>query len=210
MSSKVKNIVHERWIKIELSMICNAALLIKNKKRMQEYADELGWRVVVDKEGTIHESGNRVYGIKAVPQDKDEKISPEECRLLWDKLLGFSYSLLIDLSDDNEVVHTFGDNIIKFMTVSKKEDVIFQLILGDTLLLEYPLIKRIELEKVEPNLAKIIFQRYTQEMFDKFEMKTGLFKNFFQDKNVIEEKKKAKTRLKEWFGAKFNESYFFG
>jgi len=195
----VKDIVHDKWIEVWITMSSASAHLIKSKKQMKEYADELDWILEVDKEGYVSESGARMYEIKIRPEHK--MISPEDYRKISDKLLGFSLDLLADLQDTDigEINGTFSPVIIKFLEAKKPEDVEFGLSINDTLMLKYKLVDRFSLEKKDLNLAKVVFFETINEMLARFKLGTSFFNNFRQNEETIKQKDQLKQRLKDWF-----------
>ena len=48
----VKEIEGSNWIKVHIGISSTSVGLIKNKNLMKDYAEELGWQVETDKEGS--------------------------------------------------------------------------------------------------------------------------------------------------------------
>jgi len=193
------DIENRKWIKASLSIEFVASSLIRNKKWMKEYADELGWILEVDKEGSVGEDGNRFYEVRVVP-DSSQKISPEELRKVIDKLKGFAqeiYSVLYPEEREFE----FQNRIINFQTAKTPEEPTLIFDYSRVLLLEYKFIDRVELFRKSPNLDKFIFERTLQDEVKKMKLdKTSHWHRFVDGKEIFEAKKIYKQRLKEWYG----------
>ena len=201
---KKKDIIHtQRWLNVELSMVATSGAMINTKIRMKEYAEELGgWEVIVDKEGIVDENGHRLYEIKVVP-NKEGKMSPEEFRIIRNKLFGFAFDLLVYLNPEEKEREAFYSvNLINFLSAKKIEEIKSQVIFCKTLFVDCYLKDRLELEKKDINLAKDIFVVTFEEEIKRYKLKTGFFNKFTQDKDTIEMSNRYKQRLKDWFNIK--------
>lgn len=192
------DIVHRKWIKIDFTMVATANRLIDSKKEMKEYADELGWVVEVDKEGNVRENGARYYEVSVIP-NKDRLISPEELRLIKDKLFGFSYNLLEKIMANKEFLYT--QQALNMLTVKKPNKVEMRLIISDTVYLDYKLVDRIELEKKDVNLAKFLFTSTIEEHFKNLDLGTGILDKITKSKE-IQFRNDFKKRVFDWFKIK--------
>tara|TARA_Y100000294_G_C8541225_1_gene331279 strand:+ start:113 stop:715 length:603 start_codon:yes stop_codon:yes gene_type:complete len=196
-----EDIENRKWIKVFLGVATSSIGLIKHKKWMKEYADELGWIVTTDKEGVVDEQGVRLYTVSVIP-NKDGLISPEELRIVQDKLRGFAEEIYITIYPDREKFFMV-DTPIVFMTAKKKEEVTMSFEYAGFLILEYKLIDRQELESKSYNLEKFIFNNSLAELFNKtFNLRTSFYHRIMEGKEVIRNKEAYKERLKEWFKIK--------
>ena len=192
-----KDIINDKWIKIELGILISSDSLVEFKRLMKDYAEELDWIVEVDKEGVVSESGGRLYEVKASPP-KSGMISPEELRKIYDKLKGFSFNLLRRINPDEEYI-TYVTQPIKLIEAKNSEEVKLGFSVCEVLNIEYLLADRIRLEKKDYNLEKFLFFESVQSTFDKFNLKKDLFRDFFLKKDIKKAKEDIRERLLKWF-----------
>jgi len=148
----------DKWIIIELAMSANSSYIIPSKKELQEYADDLGWELNIDKKGYVDEIGNRYYNIKLTPKGK--LISPEELRKKREILDGYAVSIHRDviLKDrPKEVPKEFSTDFMVGESVDDKKENILITTTAKTLTISCSLKKAIELEVESPNLFKKAF-----------------------------------------------------
>jgi hypothetical protein len=186
---------------------------ISEEKEFENWANNKPkyWEVVIDKNVTRDEDGNKLHTIALVP--KERKISPEEFGFLYKKLISFTqelYQSLHPITLTNEKGEAVGESSLtsdevtttpfNFLEAKKIDDIECENGIADYLIVNYFLKDRLELEKEDMGLAKIIFNGTFEEYAKSLSLKTGFFNNFFQDKETIEYKDKFKQRLKDWFG----------
>jgi hypothetical protein len=193
----------EKWMTISISVSTTAGGLIDHKKVMKEYADELDWKMHADKEGHIDADGDKMYFVKIFPEG--EKISPADFRRLKDKIYAFTdkIALLIPTNIDAEgnftITTQFGP-AMALLDTKKKEDFMMFISRAGILNIEYPLIKRVELEKENLNYAKGTFESDLNTEWNNYEgSKITLMENWF-NKDIKELKKRRNNKLEDWFG----------
>ena len=195
----VKKLENKKWIKVRLGMGSASTGLIKNKKLMKEYADELGWKVTTYKEGIVNEDGIRIYFIRAIP-NKQMLLSPEEFRKLKNKLTGFAYELHLDFEGENADFLRYESPLTNIMSIKKPQDLIIQQAWGNILIIEYPITKAIQLEKEDPNLAEYLFERQVEDHFEIYVTDTGFIQRLIRDKSSIKARHKLKKRIADFYG----------
>lgn len=151
------DIENDKWINIEMGYSVTAEAIINAKRLLRDYAEELGdWIVETDKKGYVSESGNRLYSLCIKP--KGGKISPEELRIIRDKLMRFAYSILRNVIyakgdwTDEEVVGKLRTTID---VINEKKDV--AILIGEIISIKAPLPLFIKLEKEDYNLTEASF-----------------------------------------------------
>ena len=100
-TNKDKDLENEKWINAKITIQTTSTELIRVKKDMEKYAEELDWGLIIDKKGEVDETGIRFFELKLAPRGG---ISPEGLREIREKLLGFVISILrdiINISIDN-------------------------------------------------------------------------------------------------------------
>ena len=194
----VIEIEKRKWIKINLSVYCDASLIIKWKKEFKEYAEEVGWKIEIDKEGRVDEGGIRLYAVELIPNN-DRLISPEELRKNMDKLHGFAQNVFRQIYPDAKVGN-INDQPIKFLNAKNPEEVKFHYSFFEVLNLNYNLKDRIKLYRESPQLEKYIFRQSIIDLFNIYGInKTRFWNNLLESKEVIQYRKEFKKRLKEWY-----------
>lgn len=164
------NILDEDFIYINMTIFVRPSSLIKSKKRMQEYADELGWKMVSQK-GT-NEEGEVSYDVMIKP--KKEKLSPSELSEQQDLIIGFLQEMVNDIysgystedlpSQLNQITRHIG----KYKTKDNKEFVGVNInLVGQALEIFFDLSKGLLLEKEHPKLANKIFHSSLKDWYDK-------------------------------------------
>lgn len=185
----VKNdILDNKFIHINMVILSRASSLIKNKKRMKEYAEELDWEL--DTKKVSDETGEIWYQILIKP--KQEKISPSELSEKRDLIFGFLQDLIYYLYEGceelpkhiNSATHTIGT----YKDKNKKEFVGIKVnIVESALEIFFDVPKGIILEKEYPELFKKIFCISIKKWYDD-EIKI-IDKRFCKS----DERKRAKT-----------------
>ncbi|KKM67839.1 hypothetical protein LCGC14_1467130 [marine sediment metagenome] len=192
------DIQHRKWINVKFGFRSTAVNLIKNKRALQEYADELGWFIETDKEGEVDEQGRRLYDIIITP-NKEKLISPEELRQVKDKLIGFASELLFIINPDATKALAY-DYPVNVLEAKKPEDVILVYDLESILVLTYKLQDRIGLENQNLNLAKFVFGSSIKKSLGNLGLDTSRFHKLITRKKKIQLREQYKKRLKDWFG----------
>lgn len=164
------NILDDDFIYVNMAIFSSPSALIKNKKRMSEYAEELGW--VLDAQKTTDEEGNVKYQVLIKP--KKEKVSPSDLSEKHDLIVGFLQDLINDTYAGytleqvpdylDKITHTVG----KFKDKAKGEFVGMQIYaVGSALELFFDASKGLILENEHPKLAKKIFFISMNDWYDK-------------------------------------------
>lgn len=164
MATKLEN---KKWIEIYLFISVTAKAIRKVKETYKSYAEELPgkWAVEVDKEGTVHESGVRIY--ETVFEPKGRKISPETFRKSKDKLYGFA-SEIYDWTQGDDGDGTWPGGV-EFRGLAKDKSAKEVYIIhnwGDVFFIKYRAIDRLQLEQESPDMAKFLFGEYLYDWFD--------------------------------------------
>lgn len=164
-----EDLENDKWVEIHIGLMSPSTEIIKIKKDLNDYANELGWEINIDKKGVVDEEGNRVFNIRISP--KGDKISPEELREKSDIINGFSVSVLRDViyvgreNELSEISRTW----LAYRNEEKK--CILDVRLADVLIINCELKKAIKLELESPNLFKKAFgislKKWYDEHFDK-------------------------------------------
>ena len=193
----------ERWIEIGMGVNTSARGLINFKKRMEEYAKEVDWELSAEKEGHIDEEGEKMYNLHIAPKGK--KISPEEFRRIKDKLTAFTQELAESIrsfydADGRLLIRERWGPLNNILSLKKKEDMMMFITKAEILNLSYPLIKRVELEKENPSLAKGTFGDTLNQEWNNYEnIKITFLEKVFK-KDLAKTKEESHNKLKEWFG----------
>jgi len=183
-----KDIESDRWMNIKIALSANAANLIKVKKAMKEYAEELDWVLETDKEGWLEDNRIRRYDITISP--KTGKISPEEFAKIKSKLVGFVFSILKDVIGEKlEVVK--GKQIIKTHISASKDWKRCYIKMGDILTIYCDIKDFLQLEKLNPKLVENLFsvslRFWKEELIKDLKLKKFWFnRNKKEKENVLQ------------------------
>ncbi len=146
-----EDLVNDKWVEIQFSVSAVAHGLIKLKKEMESFAEQLDWVVEVDKKGYVGSEGARWYEVKVMP--KGGKTSPEEIRQKRDLIIGFASAIYLDILNRE-------DAMITTHSMGKRNDtneLLFLIDVGGILRINADLKRAIKLEKIDHNLENTAF-----------------------------------------------------
>jgi hypothetical protein len=162
-----EDIEFKKWINAEISLLTTAIDLVKIKKVLKEYAEELGWETIVDKKGEVTSDGIRRFEVKIAPIGG--KMSPEELRELKDKLIGFAVSITRDILYNGREISKEEFNKSMITAIYPSEDLKKIVVTTGPIILTSPIEKFVELEKNHYNLCDVAFGITLQWQKEKFE-----------------------------------------
>lgn len=157
MAKKDEKLEHKENIKIRISVVADASILVETKNKLIPYAEELEWEVVSEKYGHVDEDGERKYTIAISP--KCGHIAPEEFRKNVDKIEGIVFSLLGMIYEDDE----FNENATFCHDITL--DNLLSYDFCNILHVKIPIDDAIKLELESPNLFKKIFRKSLVEWY---------------------------------------------
>jgi len=201
-----RDIEKTKWIEVSLGIACSADYLISVKKFMKEIAEELGWVVYMDKKGHISENGARVYNIDVKSKTK---LTPEEIVEIRDRLIGFAYNLFDIIHQDSEEEMLHHDVPINLLTAKRPEEVEMRSDDGGVLIMQYKFKDRLDLERKNPTLARLVFASLFKEALGGGTIhKTGFLDKLFTDAETIEVREKYRQKLKDFFDIEIRVRHF--
>lgn len=144
-----RDIEFSKWIEVSIGISVSSNVLLKTKEYMKRFANELDWKMEVDKKGFVSKKGLRLYTITIRPSSR--LLSPEELRQKIDLLEGFSSNILTELPINDDETGKCSYSI----SLMSDEDVLVSL--GGVLNLKAKMKDFAELERKHPNLSEVIF-----------------------------------------------------
>jgi len=190
----------DKWIGIEISFLAYASSLMESREFLKKWARELNWEFKEEKK-TKGNNDIPCYPMSISP--RGGKISPSEFEEEADKIITISEQIAQSFGKVNEQgIPIFNNSFFftKLMEAGKKEAVEMVMHRFEVLILRYPLYRRLELEKVNLELAKTIFEDTAEKdinLIDHFKIKIS--EHLF-NKVEKERKKRVQERLRNWFG----------
>jgi hypothetical protein len=151
-----EDLENSKWVYVHIGLASASFDIIKVKKDLKDYSEELNWEISVDKKGYVNEKGDRMFNIDIHPNGG--KISPEELREKKDFIEGFSVSVLRDIiyfGRENDLPERLSISWFAYKNEDKIDTLNIQL--AEVLTIECDLKKAIKLEKENPNLFKKAF-----------------------------------------------------
>jgi len=199
------NITTEKWIAPVFTLDTMAFGIIKLKNEFKPYAEELGWKVVVDKKGYINENAVKMFHVEIVPVGK--KCSPKELIERKDLLRGFTFSILGNtIYKDTGIPKNFNTTWRAF---KYKEDgnYMLELRFAEAFIIVADLKKIIKLEIEHPELSLLNFdcsmKKWYQDQLKILKRKAFMSKKRLEDAkeimNILESCGMPKLSLKKQF-----------
>lgn len=151
-----EDLENDKWVEARLSLSSHSTGIIKSKKELTAYAEELGWEVDVDKKGYVDKDGDKMFEITVVPKGK--KCSPEELREKRELLEGFAISVMRDIIYATRPDQLPERAVIRY-TPYKNEDKkdMLNIVFAEVFIIDIDLKKGIKLEIEKRNLFKKAF-----------------------------------------------------
>jgi hypothetical protein len=166
---KKKSVEIDKWIGLEISVVVTYSVLVKIKQALQPYAEELGWHIG-QKEGTKDEEGVKWVPIVLIPleKNKEKRYSPKEFLKERDKVMGIAHGvyeefILKEQKEQELTTESFVLRLKKNPFLDAKKEGFYVYTRIGCLTMNYPIQKRLELEKENKKLYEEIFVGTTQE-----------------------------------------------
>lgn len=190
----------DEWLTVSIAINSPYSELIRVKKYLKPYAEELGWDITQE-DINNDEDENKVNII--LSPELEERFSLEELSEDWDKIVGFAYSIYRDLmfNGDNKKTEEANKSALSIMNtkVEGEETRWFIKISYGFLSLEYLISDMVKAEKDNPEMVEKILPKNTEETL---KLLYGKPKKKMTKKELeyYNNNKKFREELKERFG----------